>query len=110
MTTATYDRINPNRVGLIDETTEDADHFLVNRASHKSSGGPLTQDRSTVDDFEKQPRNNDRDENGPKINDILSGLLSVMGEGLNFATNYVQENNRRKQEEKEQLHSSQYRG
>lgn len=28
MTTATYDKINPNRIGLIDETTDDIDHFL----------------------------------------------------------------------------------
>ena len=28
MTSASYDRINPNRVGLIDESTEDIDHFL----------------------------------------------------------------------------------
>jgi hypothetical protein len=28
MTSATYERINPNRVGLIDETLDDADHFL----------------------------------------------------------------------------------
>ena len=28
MTSASYDRINPNRIGLIDETQDDADHFL----------------------------------------------------------------------------------
>ena len=40
--------------------------------------------------LEKSGRIADRDDEGPKINDILSGLLSVVGEGLSFATNYVQ--------------------
>jgi hypothetical protein len=30
MTSASYDRINPNRIGLIDETQDDAGHFLGN--------------------------------------------------------------------------------
>jgi len=53
--------------------------------------------------LEKRPRNADRDDEGPKINDILSGLLSVVGEGLSFATNYVQEQNKRKQQQTQQL-------
>jgi len=111
MTTATYHNINPNRVGLIDETNHE-DHFLVNRASHNSNkGGPLNPAtrssdddirRSNNDDISKRPRNNDRGDSVPAINDILSGLLSVVGEGLNFATNYVQENNKRKQEQQQQ--------
>ena len=32
----------------------------------------------------------EREEGVPKINDILSGLLSVVGEGLSFANSYVQ--------------------
>jgi hypothetical protein len=28
MTSATYERINPNRIGLIDETQDETDHFL----------------------------------------------------------------------------------
>ncbi len=126
MTTPVYDRINPNRVGLIDETTEDIDHFLANRASrNKLTGGPLnpaasnatadqdrprinrrqsgqqpveqlplasprTSNNDDIENLEKSARVADRDDEGPKINDILSGLLSVVGEGLSFATNYVQ--------------------
>ena len=80
----------------------------MNRASHNSNkGGPLNPAtrssdddirrsnnddirRPNNDDISKRPRNNDRGDSVPAINDILSGLLSVVGEGLNFATNYVQ--------------------
>ena len=34
----------------------------------------------------------------PGFNDVLSGLLNVVGEGLSFATNYVKEENERKKE------------
>jgi hypothetical protein len=129
MTSATYERINPNRIGLIDETQEDTDHFLAIEASQTpKAGGPLNtnggsndddqrksarnneqaddlrksaRNNEQADDLRKSARNNDKDENSPGINDILSGLLSVVGEGLNFATNYVQENNKRKKEEQE---------
>ena len=74
------------------------------------SGGPLNttgrskadeaQNRMDVvanDDLQKSDR---RAEPGPDINDILSGLLNVVGEGLHFATNYVKENNKKKLQEK----------
>ena len=47
----------------------------------------------------KKNRQNDS-ENGklPGVNDLLTGLLNVVGEGLNFATNFVKEENERKKE------------
>ena len=38
----------------------------------------------------------DLNKSQPGVNDILTGLLNVVGEGLNFATNYVKEENERK--------------
>ena len=109
-TEPSYDKENPNRVGLADgEIDPDLDHFLSREAPLKS-GGPLNttgrskadeaQNRMDVvgnDDLQKSDR---RAEPGPDINDILSGLLNVVGEGLHFATNYVKENNKKKLQEK----------
>ena len=110
-TEPSYDKENPNRVGLADgEIDPDLDHFLSHEAPLKS-GGPLnTTWRSKADD-EAQNRmdvlgssdlrkSDRRAEPGPDINDILSGLLNVVGEGLHFATNYVKENNKKKLQEK----------
>jgi len=98
MTTPVYHRANPNRVGLLDgEVEDDQDHFLSHKAP-QIAGGPLkNQGRSSTDGLEK---NNRRAEPGPDISDILSGLLNVVGEGLSIATNYVQENNKKKLQEK----------
>ena len=109
------------------ETTENVEHFLANRASHKSTtGGPLNPatanqhnddidtnkdkgDNHNSNSLAKSSRANGDNDGGsgsssvPKINDILSGLLSVVGEGLNYATNYVVESNKRKQQKKQQL-------
>jgi len=107
MTVPSYPRANPNRIGILDGVTEDdSDHFLSHRAPLKS-GGPLNQGRSSVDgigqdDTRLLKKSNRRADPGPDINDILSGLLNVVGEGLHIATNYVQENNKRKQQKLEE--------
>ena len=110
-TEPSYDKENPNRVGLADgEIDPDLDHFLSHEAPLKS-GGPLNSTWRSKADDEAQNRmdvvGNDelrksdrRAEPGPDINDILSGLLNVVGEGLHFATNYVKENNKKKLQEK----------
>ena len=109
-TEPSYERENPNRMGLADgEIDPDLDHFLSHEAPLKS-GGPLNttgrskaenavdrMDRISNGDLKKSDR---RADPGPDINDILSGLLNVVGEGLHFATNYVQENNKKKLKEK----------
>ena len=115
-TEPSYDRENPNRVGLADgEIDPELDHFLSHEAP-LNSGGPLnTKGRSKGDnkvdrmdmvdrmvkvdnsDLKKSDR---RADPGPDINDILSGLLNVVGEGLHIATNYIQENNKKKLQEK----------
>lgn len=74
------------------------------------SGGPLnTTGRSKADEAQNRMdvvgndelrKSDRRAEPGPDINDILSGLLNVVGEGLHFATNYVKENNKKKLQEK----------
>jgi len=105
ITVPSYPRANPNRIGILDGVTEDdSDHFLSHKAPLKT-GGPLNQGRSSVDGIEQDntrllKKSNRRADPGPDINDILSGLLNVVGEGLHIATNYVQENNKRKQQEK----------
>ena len=108
MTVPSYDRANPNRVGLLDGVVEEEDdHFLSLRAPH-NSGGPLNQARAAVDglagleDETGVKKSNRRAEPspGPDISDILSGLLNVVGEGLSIATNYVQETNKKKAQEK----------
>jgi len=101
MTTPVYHRANPNRMGLLDgETEDDEDHFLSHKAPQKSvsRGGPLNQARSSA--TAGLDKNNRRADPGPDISDILSGLLNVVGEGLSIATNYVQENNKKKFQEK----------
>ena len=110
-TEPSYDKENPNRVGLADgEIDPDLDHFLSHEAPLKS-GGPLNSTWRSKADDEAQNRmdvvgNSDlrksdrRAEPGPDINDILSGLLNVVGEGLHFATNYVKENNKKKLQER----------
>ena len=110
MTVPSYDRANPNRVGLLDGGVEEEDdHFLSLRAPQ--SGGPLNQARAATDglaglrreeDKTAVKKNNRRAEPGPgpDISDILSGLLNVVGEGLSIATNYVQETNKKKAQEK----------
>ena len=109
MTTPTYHRANPNRMGILDgETEDDEDHFLSLKAPLTSEGGPVNQARSSVDGLASEARtvasvkSNRRAEPspGPDISDILSGLLNVVGEGLSIATNYVQENNKKKLQEK----------
>jgi len=105
ITAPSYPRANPNRIGILDtETEDDSDYFLSHKAPLKS-GGPLNQGRSSVDGINQEntrllKKSNRRADPGPDINDILSGLLNVVGEGLHIATNYVQENNKRKQQEK----------
>eukprot|EP00090_Calanus_glacialis_P024763 TRINITY_DN3845_c0_g1_i2.p1 TRINITY_DN3845_c0_g1~~TRINITY_DN3845_c0_g1_i2.p1 ORF type:complete len:1336 (-),score=262.38 TRINITY_DN3845_c0_g1_i2:474-4481(-) len=105
MTVPSYPRANPNRIGILDgETEDDSDHFLSHEAPLKI-GGPLNHGRSSVDGIDQDntrllKKSNRRADPGPDINDILSGLLNVVGEGLHIATNYVQENNKRKQQEK----------
>lgn len=48
---------------------------------------------------DKKTRQSDEDQNAlPGVNDILTGLLNVVGEGLTFATNFVKEENERKKE------------
>ena len=109
-TEPSYDKENPNRVGLADgEIDPDLDHFLSHEAPLKS-GGPLnTTGRSKADEAQNRMdvvgndelrKSDRRAEPGPDINDILSGLLNVVGEGLHFATNYVKENNKKKLQEK----------
>ena len=106
MTVPSYVRANPNRVGLLDGVIEEEDdHFLSHRAP-QHSGGPLNQARSSVDGLASEEdktlvkKSNRRAEPGPDISDILSGLLNVVGEGLSIATNYVQETNKKKAQEK----------
>ena len=101
ITTPVYHRANPNRMGILDgEVENDEDHFLSLRAP-LNSGGPLNQARSSDADATKPlEKNSRRDDSGPDISDILSGLLNVVGEGLSIATNYVQENNKKKLQEK----------
>ena len=109
-TEPSYDKENPNRVGLAaGEIDPDLDHFLSHEAPLKS-GGPLnTTGRSKADEAQNRMdvvgndelrKSDRRAEPGPDINDILSGLLNVVGEGLHFATNYVKENNKKKLQEK----------
>ena len=106
MTVPSYVRANPNRVGLLDGVIEEEDdHFLAHRAP-QPAGGPLNQARSSVDGLASEEdkviikKSNRRAEPGPDISDILSGLLNVVGEGLSIATNYVQETNKKKAQEK----------
>ena len=101
ITTPVYHRANPNRMGILDgEVENDEDHFLSLRAP-LNSGGPLNQARSSDADATKPlEKTSRRDDSGPDISDILSGLLNVVGEGLSIATNYVQENNKKKLQEK----------
>ena len=106
MTVPSYERANPNRVGLLDGVVEEEDdHFLSLRAP-QPTGGPLNQARASVaglaseEDKTGGQKTNRRAEPGPDISDILSGLLNVVGEGLSIATNYVQETNKKKAQEK----------
>jgi hypothetical protein len=48
----------------------------------------------------KRNRQSDSSNSLPGMNDILTGLLNVVGEGLTIATNYVKEENERKKEAK----------
>ena len=66
-----------------------------------------------INKTEKKTRQSDESPQLPGVNDLLNGLLNVVGEGLTFATNFVKEENERKKEaasklaaEKELLQSS----
>ena len=66
-----------------------------------------------INKTEKKTRQSDEAPQLPGVNDLLNGLLNVVGEGLTFATNFVKEENERKKEaasklaaEKELLQSS----
>ena len=47
---------------------------------------------------DKKTRQSDEAPQLPGVNDLLNGLLNVVGEGLTFATNFVKEENERKKE------------
>jgi len=47
---------------------------------------------------EKKTRQSNSNAQLPGVNDLLNGLLNVVGEGLTFATNFVKEENQRKKE------------
>ena len=56
-----------------------------------------------INKTEKKTRQSDQDSQLPGVNDLLNGLLNVVGEGLTFATNFVKEENQRKKEAAEKL-------
>merc|ERR1712051_949882 len=67
---------------------------VVNEPSAISILDKSGQDLTTSN---KKNRQTDVSTNGlPGVNDILTGLLNAVGEGLSFATNYVKEENERK--------------
>ena len=74
----------------------------------EAGGDHLTAEESEPIVLAKQPRTGDdhQSETGsngiPDVNDLLSGLLNVVGEGLNLATNYVKEERKRKKSQAEQ--------
>ena len=96
---------NPDRLGLAAPTPQDTDktpdQSFLSREAPQTTGGPLNQARTgETGGAGQQEKASRRAEPGPDINDILSGLLNVVGEGLHIATNYVKENNKKKLQEK----------
>ncbi len=96
---------------------EEAGHFLGLEAPPGGIAGPLllptTQDQPRSMDRRRRPplaaelpsrrdlkKTSRRADAAPDVNDILSGLLNVVGEGLNIATNYVK--NKEKEKRKQQ--------
>ena len=96
-----------------------ASHFLGLKASRQPFVRPETLPRSApanlqavskpkVEQPAKRARQSDMDPEPalPNMNDILNGLLNVVGEGLSIATNYVKEENKRKAEAASKLSES----
>jgi hypothetical protein len=107
-------------------TTASADHFLgveASRESEEKIPSTVRPDNTGSDDLaekngsdvlsgndenaiatgETRKKSDRRADGGsgsglPDVNDIISGLLNVVGEGLTIATNYVKEEHKRKKE------------
>ena len=91
------------------------DHFLEFEASQDSNVGPnknlaenekgneKASEKATENTIstEEYPKKSERraDKGGlPDVNEIINGLLNVVGEGLTIATNYVKEEHKRKKD------------
>ena len=69
--------------------------FSLNQIKSKNDRNSKT-DQSTLRKSNRQSdvSLSDGSSNSGSLNDILTGLLNVVGEGLSIATNYVKENQR----------------
>ncbi len=104
-------------------TNDDAGHFLGHEAPPAGIAGPFQDEPRSVDSAlevaeapgAEEPgilrgpllkKTSRRADASPDMNDILSGLLNVVGEGLNIANNYVKnkekEDTKRKQQQEQQ--------
>ena len=67
-------------------------------ANNEGSGGETANTIATGGILKKSDRRADGGSGLPDVNEIISGLLNVVGEGLTIATNYVKEEHKRKKE------------
>ena len=74
---------------------EENSKFSFNRIKSKNERDSKT-DPSTLRKSNRQSDVNLSDGSSGSLNDILTGLLNVVGEGLSIATNYVKENQKKK--------------
>ena len=91
-------------------TTTTADHFLAFEASrqsedvsstvrpNKNSTGSENGNENVIATEETRKKSDRRADGLPDVNDIINGLLNVVGEGLTIATNYVKEEHKRKKD------------
>ena len=78
---------------------QDSSKFSLNRINHQKE-----EERTSKNDpnsLKKSTRQSDvslsdDDNSSGSLNDILTGLLNVVGEGLSIASNYVKENQKKK--------------
>ncbi len=78
-----------------------------NPAGNENGNGSSTTTTTTTDNGnenaiatgETRKKSDRRADNGlPDVNEIINGLLNVVGEGLTIATNYVKEEHKRKKD------------
>ena len=93
-------------------STTSSDHFLAFEASRQSEdlSSPVRPNKNLTGSAsengnensiatEETRKKSDRRADGlPDVNDIINGLLNVVGEGLTIATNYVKEEHKRKKD------------
>ena len=84
---------------------EDRSKFSLNQIKQKKNSGSKD-DPSSLRKSVRQSDVNLSEQSSGSLNDILTGLLNVVGEGLSIATNYVKENQKKNAQKASQVSQS----